>query len=205
VPERMKYTLLSAVAGSISCLIVPNGGSDGIHLVLEKETPHQKRRALQGNCQGEDEFYSGGIWRWLSGHNEPFCCEDGQMLTAREFNMPIERKDLPHIRELLNKKPKRRSKYNNQKVKVDGINFDSKKEARYYRELKFRVKMGEVSYFLLQVPIRLPGGIVYKVDFIEFWVDGSVHYIDVKGKRTRVYINKKKTVEAVYPIRIEEK
>jgi hypothetical protein len=96
------------------------------------------------------------------------------------------------------------NKFHAQMTLCDGIKFQSKKEAQYYRELKARIYAGEVKYFLPQVPIRLTGGVKYVVDFVEFWENGTVHYVDVKGHRTQVYKNKKKQVEALYPIIIEE-
>lgn len=89
-------------------------------------------------------------------------------------------------------------------TELDGIKFQSKKEAKYYSELKARVHLGEVKFFLRQIPFYLPGGIIYRCDFMEVWTDGSIRFIDVKGHKTRVYINKKKTVEALYPIKIIE-
>ena len=88
-------------------------------------------------------------------------------------------------------------------TKVDGIRFDSKKEARYYEKLKLRVAAGEVVTFLRQTPFHLPGGVKYVVDFQEFHADGSVHFIDVKGMQTESFKAKKKMVEAMYPVEIE--
>lgn len=98
---------------------------------------------------------------------------------------------------------KKRSKYNAKKVVIDHIKFDSKKEGKYFEELKLRKAAGEVSYFLLQVPFHLPGGVVYKVDFQEFLADGTVRYIDTKGFETAEFKLKKKQVEALYPVTIE--
>jgi len=98
-----------------------------------------------------------------------------------------------------------RHKYFAKPTNLDGIRFDSKKEARYYQQLKMRVKVGEVVFFLRQCPFHLAGGVKLVVDFIEFWADGTVHFIDVKGHRTKQYISKKKMVEALYPVEIEEK
>ncbi len=98
----------------------------------------------------------------------------------------------------------RASKYNAQITESDGIKFHSKKEARYYQELKARVHLGEVQFFLRQVPIGLPGNTKYVVDFIEFLPTGKVVFVDVKGKRTPAYIRSKKQVEALYPIKIVE-
>lgn len=86
----------------------------------------------------------------------------------------------------------------------DGIKFPSKREARAYETLKLKKLAGEVTFFLRQVPIHLPGGIRYVVDFLTFNSDGTVHFIDSKGMRTRQYISKKRMVEALYPIQIEE-
>lgn len=87
---------------------------------------------------------------------------------------------------------------------LDGQTFDSQKEASYYRTLKGQMAEGRLLYFLRQVPFHLPGGVVYRADFMEFYKDGSVRVVDVKGHRTREYITKKKMVEALYPVTIEE-
>lgn len=97
-----------------------------------------------------------------------------------------------------------RHKYNAQPVDIDGYRFPSKKEGRYYQELKLRVKAGEVVFFLRQVPFHLPGGVTYRLDFMEFRSDGTVHCIDTKGYKTSQYKDKKKLVEALYPVEIEE-
>jgi len=95
-------------------------------------------------------------------------------------------------------------KFNAQPTHVDGIRFSSKREARYYETLKVRQKAGDILFFLRQVPIHLPGNIKYVTDFLEFHRDGSVHFIDVKGFKTKTYRMKKKMVESLYPIGIEE-
>lgn len=97
-----------------------------------------------------------------------------------------------------------RHKYNAKPTRVDGIRFDSKKESRYYQDLLIRVRIGEVLFFLRQVPLHLPGNVKLVVDFLEFHSDETVHFVDVKGMRTPVYIVKKKVAEVTYPIEIEE-
>ena len=95
-------------------------------------------------------------------------------------------------------------KYNAVRTELDGIKFDSKKEGNYYLSLKLRKQAGDIVQFLRQVPFHLPGGVVYRVDFQEFWADGSVHFIDVKGMQTSEFKAKKKMVEQLYaPIEIE--
>ena len=93
-------------------------------------------------------------------------------------------------------------KYNAVSVEFDGIRFDSKKEGRYYNELKLRVASGEVVFFLRQTVFHIGGG-TYRVDFQEFHSDGTVHFVDVKGMQTTAFKKSKKQVEAMYPVEIE--
>lgn len=97
------------------------------------------------------------------------------------------------------------NKYHNHPTTVDGIRFDSKKEARYYEQLKIRKTLGEVAYWLRQVPVHLPGGSRYVVDFLVFYTDADMapEYIDVKGRETQVFRLKKREIEHQYPIRIK--
>lgn len=96
-------------------------------------------------------------------------------------------------------KEKKRHKYGAIATIVDGIRFDSKKEARYYEQLKLRVQAGEVRYFLRQVPIYLPGGTRLVIDFLEFMAEGPERYVDVKGRETEAFKIKRREVEAAYP------
>lgn len=84
----------------------------------------------------------------------------------------------------------------------DDMRFDSKLEAKYYEKLKLFKQHGDLLFFLRQVPFHLPGGVVYRADFIEFWKDGEVQVTDIKGFETSDFIMKKKLVEALYPITI---
>ena len=96
-----------------------------------------------------------------------------------------------------------RNKYNAKPTLVDGIRFDSKKEANRYRELKLLKQAGEVVMMLLQVPFRLPGNTVYRVDFQIFWANGTVTFEDTKGRETENFKLKKRQVEELYPVQIE--
>lgn len=102
------------------------------------------------------------------------------------------------------KMPFRKSKYKSIHTKIDDINFGSKLEGRYYTHLKNLQSKGVVTFFLLQVPFRLPGGVKYLLDFMVFYADGNIEYVDVKGVITAIYKLKKKQVEALYPIKIKE-
>jgi hypothetical protein len=98
-----------------------------------------------------------------------------------------------------------RSKYGAVRTEIDGIKFDSKREACRYGELKMLKAAGEVKWFTMQVPFRLDGGTVYRADFLVVWKDGRVSIEDSKGMRTATYRIKKREVEAKYGIEIEEK
>ena len=104
--------------------------------------------------------------------------------------------------EILSVREERKNKYGAVATYVNGIRFDSKKEARYYEQLLLRAKAGEVSYFLRQVPIHLPGGTKLVIDFLEFHSSGEIRYVDVKGRETAAFKIKRREVEAAYPIRI---
>lgn len=89
-------------------------------------------------------------------------------------------------------------------TETDGIKFSSQKEAKRYQSLKFLQNVGEILFFLRQVPFHLPGGVKYVCDFLIFWANNTVTIEDVKGFKTESYKAKKKMVEALYPIEILE-
>lgn len=101
-----------------------------------------------------------------------------------------------------------RSKYRAVKTEVDGITFDSKREAARYMELVLLERAGEISRLELQPKYDcVVNGhkiCTYKADFRYFNANGSV-VEDVKGMKTPVYRLKKKLVEALYPgVKIQE-
>lgn len=106
-------------------------------------------------------------------------------------------------------KPVRDSKYNAKPCVIDGNRFPSKIEAAYYLWALDMQRSGEISYFLRQVPIYLPGGIRYVFDFLLFEARsildqsevprGWHKYIDVKGHETKEFKMKRNQVHAIYP------
>ena len=90
---------------------------------------------------------------------------------------------------------------------VDGITFDSKKEANHYRHLCQMRDEGHVTYFLRQVPLHLSTGprpAKYVCDFLVFYPDKHHEYHDVKGMRLASFVVKKKVAESIFPIKIRE-
>lgn len=109
----------------------------------------------------------------------------------------------PDARRQIGMAKKLRHKFNAKPTERDGIRFDSKKEARYYDDLKSLQKAGHIIFFLRQVPFDLPGNVRYRVDFQIFEADGTVRFVDVKGMQTPEFKMKKKQVETLYPVEIE--
>lgn len=98
------------------------------------------------------------------------------------------------------------SKYKNVKVKLDGITFDSKKEAVHYAYLKSLEKRGIITDLQLQTKLdfKIDGKKIftYKPDF-EYNDENGHHIVDVKGIQTPVFKLKKKLIEAQYNTEIE--
>lgn len=121
-------------------------------------------------------------------------------------------------------------KYNNKKVMVDGIKFDSKKEAKRYQELKMLEKAGiisnlqrQVKYTLIPAQYERTGEVyakgnnkgkpqkgrlierecAYYADFV-YTENGKSVVEDTKGVKTPEYIIKRKLMLYVHNIKIKE-
>lgn len=97
--------------------------------------------------------------------------------------------------------PEKKSKYSSAKTDIDGIRFDSKKEAEFYAELKLREKAGEITClrlqprYLLQEAFKHEGKQYREMEYVadfEYIENGETVVVDVKGFRTAVYMIKKK-------------
>lgn len=124
----------------------------------------------------------------------------------------------------------RSNKYGSRKVTVDGITFDSKKEAQRYSELRLLEKAGQITNLQRQFKFKLiptqreestevykagpqkglpkPGAVIekpcfYIADFT--YCDGNELVAeDTKGFKTKDYIIKRKLMLHVHGIRIKE-
>ena len=102
------------------------------------------------------------------------------------------------------------SKYMAKKCQVDGIKFDSLKEARRYQELRLLERAGKIADLRLQVPFFLlpaqrdeNGNVVeravkYIADFVYTGEDGKTVVEDTKGIKTPAYIIKRKLMRGDY-------
>ena len=122
-----------------------------------------------------------------------------------------------------------RSKYGNRITYVDGIKFDSRKEAQYYIYLRELERKGQITDLRLQVKFEIIPAVYedavihlktkdktvrklaqsathYIADFV-FVQDGKEVVVDVKSEATRrkdAYVLKKKMMRAYLGIKIEE-
>ena len=123
-------------------------------------------------------------------------------------------------------------KYGNKKIQFDGHVFDSKKEARRYRDLLLLQSAGEISDLETQFKFVLipaqrefnareiytkgpkkgcfkPGKLLekevaYYADFVYNDKNGNWVVEDAKGVRTKEYIIKRKLMLYIHGIRITE-
>lgn len=101
----------------------------------------------------------------------------------------------------------KKSKFGNRKKVLDGITFDSTREARRYQDLVLMQKGGQINLLRRQVPypIYIKGKKIcdWLADFV-YIQNGLVVVEDSKGHKTDIYKLKKKMVEAEYGFRIRE-
>lgn len=113
-------------------------------------------------------------------------------------------------------------KYRNAKTEVEGIIFDSKKEARRYLQLKELERQGVITNLQRQIPFELvpkqtlpepymkgnkmhrtEHAIKYYADFV-YIKDGKVVVEDTKGYKTKDYRMKYKLMLFRHGIQIKE-
>lgn len=107
------------------------------------------------------------------------------------------------------------SKYHAHKVTVDGIEFDSRREANRYCELRLLERAGAISDLRRQVKYTLvpaqkkPSGgmeraVTYTADFVYRDKAGKPIVEDAKGVKTQQYIIRRKLMLREFGIEIIE-
>ena len=126
-----------------------------------------------------------------------------------------------------------KNKYGNRKITINGIEFDSRKEARRYNELLLMEKAGAIKGLRRQVPFELipaqyedvytgeyyqrgdhkgepkmkrvcvEKAVTYYADFV-YLEGGETVVEDTKGFKTPEYILKRKLMRHLLGIRIKE-
>lgn len=101
----------------------------------------------------------------------------------------------------------KKRKYRNEPTVVDGIRFDSRKEARRYQELLLLERGGKIKALALQPSFDLWANnqhiCRYRGDF-SYIENGKTVVEDCKGIRTAVYKLKKKLMRVILGIEILE-
>lgn len=109
-----------------------------------------------------------------------------------------------------------RNKYGNVKVEVDGVKYDSKKEAKRSTELETQQKLGIISdlerqvKFVLQPSFKFAGHTIREISYVADFVymeNGNKVVEDVKSPITRknpIYKLKKKMMMYVHGIEVRE-
>lgn len=110
-----------------------------------------------------------------------------------------------------------KSKYKNVRTNIGGEVFDSKREAEYWLLLKARVEQGEISSLQRQVKFPLYAPVIwghgpdewvevssYVADYVYRDKANNQHVVDAKGKKTQMYLLKKKWLELQDDVKIEE-
>lgn len=118
----------------------------------------------------------------------------------------------PQLRELAGEKPAKPPKYHNTKTEVDGVMFDSLKEANRFQELRMLEKAGQIKDLRRQVRYELQEGFIgmygkpvrpiYYIADADYWENGKHIVEDTKSPATRKiksYRLKKKMFEKRYP------
>ena len=109
----------------------------------------------------------------------------------------------------------RKPKYRNVKTEVDGITFDSKKEAERYVTLKLMQRIGEITDLVLQPKFLIAESVILdgrkqraRYCIADFqYVDaatGKTVVEDVKGMKTAAYRAKRHQVKLLHGIEVRE-
>lgn len=128
----------------------------------------------------------------------------GIKYTAKTHKKPITKKKIST--DII--RPK--NKYNAVKMEINGIVFDSKKEANYYSYLLALKEQGKIDNIKMQVEYLLQPAFIrengekvknikYYADFVVTYKNGTTEVIDVKGRRTKEYSIKRKMLLDRYP------
>jgi hypothetical protein len=105
-------------------------------------------------------------------------------------------------------KSEKPNKYGAKKTEVDGVVFDSQREANRYIQLRYLLNSGEIRELQLQVAFELNEGgthsLRYVADFTYYTKDGEYVVEDSKGFRTKEYRKKRKLMKEVLGIEVRE-
>ena len=107
------------------------------------------------------------------------------------------------------------TKYHSHPAVVNGIKFDSRREARRYQQLQLLLKAGEITqlqmqkkYTLIPAQKKPSGGteraVTYTADFVYRDKEGNEVVEDAKGIKTQQYIIRRKLMLYAHGIEVKE-
>lgn len=108
------------------------------------------------------------------------------------------------------------TKYRSRRVEVNGITYDSKREANRHQELLLMERAGLVRELRSQVQFELVPGVRiegekrarppmrYTADFVYLDESGAMVVEDAKGMQTKDYRMRKHLMKAVHNISVKE-
>lgn len=128
---------------------------------------------------------------------------------SKEFLAKLRRGERPGTSSPPGNHKASRSKYGNipsviRDSRLGELRFDSRREAEAWQMLAALRDAGEIRILLRQVRVDLPGGVIYRADFLAWWKDGRLEILDAKGRRTEAYSIKRRQVRSVHGIEITE-
>lgn len=107
----------------------------------------------------------------------------------------------------------KKHKYGAVRTEIDGITFDSKREARRYVQLKQMELAGIIQNLEINAKLSVKIEFVFERDGVKFGSyqpdfryleNGQTIIEDAKGKKTKAYINKRRLMKELYGIHIRE-
>ena len=144
-------------------------------------------------------------WAWTKEDLEAQARRNPDLAERNPELMTQEQKER-RARDLIINKP---TKYHSQRTH----GYASKKEAEYAEQLVLRKAAGEVWFWLEQVPFKLPGGSVHRVDFMVFYKHNPTavrngqwkawELVEVKGRDLALGKLKRRQVEEIYGVKIK--
>lgn len=97
---------------------------------------------------------------------------------------------------------RKKNKFNNKTCEYSGNIYDSKFEKKVAMNLDLRIKDKEIISYDRQVKISLDVNgyhiCNYYIDFVLYYPDGTIEYLEAKGFETDVWKIKWKLFEALY-------
>ncbi len=98
--------------------------------------------------------------------------------------------------------PSAKSKYRAVRTEYNGRNYPSKKQAADAAKFYMLKDAGKIKGVLEEVPFRLPGKTIHRIDFGIIELNNTVTWYESKGRDLPMGKLKRRQVEALYKIKV---